>query len=147
MTKGRLNWVGHSRNSERIRMFHHRSGNQSFCPVNDLGSQSIYIIRYPTCAGTFRIPGVTNPVESTLGSYERNFCSSNMHLNGSSAGDSIQPTGPSLTLSVVGQRASTQRPTQEKRTAPRTQPLRNPVRLPKPTPHHPARGTSTVQLC
>jgi hypothetical protein len=48
-------------------MFHHRSGNQSFCPVNDLGSQSIYIIRYPTCGGTFRIPGVTNPVESTLG--------------------------------------------------------------------------------
>ena len=66
LAKGRLNWVGHSRNSEWIRMLHHRSGNQSFCPVNDLGSQSIYIIRYPTCAGTFRIPGVANPVESTL---------------------------------------------------------------------------------
>ena len=34
-TKGRLNWVGHSRNSEWIRMFHHGSGNQSNTPVNN----------------------------------------------------------------------------------------------------------------
>ena len=34
-TKGRLNWVGQSRNSEWIRMFHHRSGNQSNTPVNN----------------------------------------------------------------------------------------------------------------
>ena len=29
--------------------------------------ESSVIILYPTCDGTFRIPGVTNPVESTLG--------------------------------------------------------------------------------
>eukprot|EP01043_Picozoa_sp_COSAG02_P016844 COSAG02_NODE_750_length_17669_cov_242.395595_1_plen_85_part_00 len=47
-------------------MFHHRSGHQSNTPVNNFGPQSFYIILYPTCDGTFRIPGVTNPVESTL---------------------------------------------------------------------------------
>eukprot|EP01043_Picozoa_sp_COSAG02_P030277 COSAG02_NODE_1925_length_10344_cov_49.023231_7_plen_123_part_00 len=61
-----LNWVGHSRNSEWIRMIHHRSGHQSNTPVNNFGPHSFYIILYPTWDGTFRIPGVTNPVESTL---------------------------------------------------------------------------------
>jgi hypothetical protein len=63
--KGRLNWVGHSQSSEWIRMIHHRSGHRSNTPVNNFGPHSFYTILYPTCDGTVRIPGVTNPVEST----------------------------------------------------------------------------------
>ena len=57
--------ISPSSKAERI---HHRSGHQSNTPLNNFGPQSFYIILYPTCDGTFRIPGVTNPVESTLGS-------------------------------------------------------------------------------
>ena len=52
-TKGRLSWVGHSRNSGWIRMLDHWSGHQSNTPVNNFAPQSFYIILYPTQAPTF----------------------------------------------------------------------------------------------